>query len=143
MSRRVYCALVHYPVKDREGGLAVTIADPSVAVEGAPCELVFIVSKDGAPCATQLAVSSPIVAPGQGVRPANGSAVVVVASECWCADALTKEIDAQPLLFDNWDKFADKIQANEEDEKKILELKKEIDALKAKKSALEHPSPKR
>ncbi|HNA31358.1 MAG TPA: FAD:protein FMN transferase, partial [Thiobacillaceae bacterium] len=42
--------------------------------------------------ATAQAQISPIVAPGQGVRPANGSAVVVVASECWCADALTKVV---------------------------------------------------
>lgn len=58
-------------------------------------------------------------------------------------EALSNEIDAQPLLFDNWDQFANKIEANEEDEKKILKLKKEIDALKDKKRALEHTQQKK
>ena len=59
------------------------------------------------------------------------------------AKALNNEIDAQPLLFDDWDKFAEKIEANEEDEKKILKLKKEIDALKEKKRVLEQEAQKR
>ena len=36
--------------------------------------------------------ASPIVAPGRGLRPAGRTAVVVVADECWCADALTKVV---------------------------------------------------
>lgn len=52
--------------------------------------------------------------------------------------ALNKEIKSQPLLFDNWEAFAQGIKANEEDEKKILEIKKQIEELQQKKHALLH-----
>ena len=43
--------------------------------------------------------------------------------------ALNQEMNSQPFLFDNWDQFAEGIEANEENEKQILQIKKEIDAL--------------
>jgi hypothetical protein len=56
-------------------------------------------------------------------------------------DALNKEIKSQPLLFDNWNEFAKGIEANEDDEKKIVSIKKQIDSLQQRKDALlkNHP----
>lgn len=55
--------------------------------------------------------------------------------------ALNDEMDAQPLMFDNWHQYAEKIKASEQDEKQISELKKQINALKALKESLEKESP--
>lgn len=51
-------------------------------------------------------------------------------------EALDKEIKSQPLLFDNWEEFAKGIEDNEEDEKHILQIKKQIETLQQKKKAL-------
>ena len=49
--------------------------------------------------------------------------------------ALNEEMEAQPLMFDNWHEYSEKMQAMENDQKEIQELKKEIAKLKQKNSS--------
>ena len=51
--------------------------------------------------------------------------------------ALNEEMEAQPLMFDNWQEYAAKVQAMEEEEKSILKLRKKIIGLKKQRDALE------
>lgn len=50
--------------------------------------------------------------------------------------AFTREMQAQPYMFDNWDQFAQKIKENEDKEKAILDLKDQIKLLIQKRDAL-------
>jgi hypothetical protein len=44
--------------------------------------------------------------------------------------ALNEEVEAQRLMRSNWEQYLQKIEAIEQDEKEIVELKKKIAALK-------------
>jgi hypothetical protein len=57
--------------------------------------------------------------------------------------ALTREMQAQPLMFDNWDEFAQKIKENEDKEKAILDLKDRIKLLIQKRDALKQLAPQK
>jgi len=59
-------------------------------------------------------------------------------------DNFNKEMNAQPLMFDNWDEYTQDIGDTEKDEKNILEIKKKIQMLNERKKILqnEHPSTK-
>ena len=57
--------------------------------------------------------------------------------------ALSNEVHAQPLMFDNWHQYAEDIRLSEEDEKHISTIKARIAALNERKQAIlkNHPAP--
>jgi len=54
--------------------------------------------------------------------------------------AFNKEMDAQPLMFDNWHEYTEDIGSNESSEKKILAIKAKIEALNKRKDTLLNPN---
>jgi len=56
--------------------------------------------------------------------------------------ALNSEIHAQPYMIDNWHQFAENIRLAEDNEKKIVKIKKRIKNIKEfKKTKNSHPNP--
>jgi len=55
--------------------------------------------------------------------------------------ALNNEIHAQPYMIDNWHQFAEEIKNSEENEKKIVEIKRKIQELNKKKSLIPQNNP--
>lgn len=53
------------------------------------------------------------------------------------SDALKKEMDAQPYMFDSWHRFAEDIGQHETDEQHILSIKKRLTLLYERKAVLE------
>lgn len=51
-------------------------------------------------------------------------------------DAFNQEMNAQPYMFDNWSEYTENINANEIDEKKIIDIKAKIEDLKILKQKL-------
>ncbi len=57
--------------------------------------------------------------------------------------SLNEEMQAQPLMIDNWHEYADRITLSEDDEKRVLVIKARMAALNTRKQEIlkNHPAP--
>ncbi|MEI8365137.1 MAG: hypothetical protein WCF65_01845 [Parachlamydiaceae bacterium] len=50
--------------------------------------------------------------------------------------AFNKQMEAQPLMFDNWDEYAEVVQSEENDEQQVTKIKNKIHDLMMRKQVL-------